>query len=99
MTELHSEQPDSDSSKVVESWFSSLIPVGVAFVFYVLFILQSDIGNKGLFFAYGFAAGFIGLEAYWIQRGFRSRRPFVVLLGIVGITVTLGVLKLYLAFN
>lgn len=85
---------NANNSEVVENWVFSLIPVGVAFVFYVVFILQSDIDNKNLFLAYGAAAGFIGLESYWIMQGLRKHRMGVVVMGIVGIVLTVGILFL-----
>ena len=85
---------NASNSEVVENWIFSLIPVGVAFIFYVVFILQSDIDNKNLFLAYGATAGFIGLESYWITQGIRKKRTNVVVMGFVGIAITLGVLSL-----
>lgn len=83
---------EASNSDVVEDWIFSMIPVGVAFVFYVVFILQSDIENKNLFIAYGAIAGFIGLESFWIMQGMRKGRKNVVVMGIIGIVITLGVL-------
>lgn len=85
---------NASNSQVVENWIFSLIPVGVAFVFYLVFILQSDIENKSLFIAYGATAGFIGLESYWIAQGLRNKRNGVVVMGLIGIAITLGVLTL-----
>ena len=82
-----------------ESWIFSLVPVGVAFVFYIMFIISSDIEQKGLFLAYGATAGIIGLETYWIVRGWRKNHGSTVLMGIIGIMITLGLLKLYLSFT
>lgn len=79
-----------------ESWIFSVIPVAVAFVFYMLFIMSSDLEDKGVFIAYGAAAGFIGLEVYWIIHGWRRNHGSTVILGIIGIAVTLGLLALYL---
>lgn len=84
----------ASNSQVVENWIFSLIPVGVAFAFYLVFILQSDIENKNLFIAYGATAGFIGLESYWIAQGLRKRRHGIVVMGLVGIAITLAVLSL-----
>jgi hypothetical protein len=60
----------------------------------VVFILQSDIESKNLFIAYGAAAGFIGLESYWIVQGWRMRRKGIVTMGVMGIALTLGVVVL-----
>jgi hypothetical protein len=81
-----------------ESWIFSLAPVGVAFVFYIMFIISSEIEQKGLFIAYGAAAGLIGLETYWIARGWRKNHGSTIIMGILGIAITLGLLKLYLSF-
>ena len=81
-----------------ENWIFSLIPVAVAFVFYIVFIAASNIENKDLFIAFGAAAGFIGLESYWILRGWRKHHGSTVLMGILGIAATLGLLSLYMSF-
>ena len=78
-----------------EDWIFSLTPMGVAFVFYVMFIMSTNIEPKGLFLAYGAAAGFIGLESYWIVRGWRKNNVSTIVMGLIGITVTLGLLFLY----
>lgn len=82
-----------------ESWIFSLIPISIAFVFYIMFIISSDIEQKALFIAYGAAAGVIGLETYWIVRGWRKHHGSTVIMGIIGIAITLGLLKLYLYFS
>lgn len=82
-----------------ESWIVSLAPVGVAFVFYIMFIISSEIEQKGLFIAYGATAGIIGLETYWIVRGWRKNHGSTVVMGMLGIAATLGLLKLYLSFS
>lgn len=78
------------NSQMVESWIFSLIPVSMAFVFYVVFILQSELANKNEFLAIGAAAAFIGLETYWLVHGWRLRRKRIVLLGATGIVITLA---------
>ena len=82
-----------------EDWIFSLTPISIAFVFYIMFIISSDIEQKGLFIAYGAAAGLIGLESYWIVRGWRNNHGSTVLMGIIGIAITLGLLKLYMSFT
>jgi hypothetical protein len=82
-----------------EDWIFSLTPIGIAFVFYIMFIITSDIEQKGLFIAYGAAAGIIGLESYWIVRGWRNNHGSTVVMGILGIVITLGLLKLYMSFT
>ena len=81
----------------VQDWIFSLTPIGVAFGFYMMFIMSSDIEPKGLFMAYGAAAGMIGLESYWIARGWRKNHISTVVLGVVGIAITLGLLSLYVS--
>lgn len=81
-----------------EEWIFSLVPISVAFVFYTLFIITSDIEQKGLFMAFGAAAGIIGLESYWIIRGWRSNHGSTVFMGIIGIVITLGLLSLYMSY-
>ena len=81
-----------------ENWIFSLIPVSVAFAFYIVFITASDLENKEIFIAYVATAGFIGLESYWILRGWRKNHGSTVFMGILGIAATLGLLNLYLSF-
>ena len=81
-----------------EDWIFSLTPMGVAFVFYVMFIVSTNIEPKGLFLAYGAAAGFIGLESYWIVRGWRKNNASTIVMGLIGIAVTLSLLFLYKSF-
>ena len=81
-----------------EDWMFSLVPIGVAFTFYMIFIMSTDIEPKGLFLAYGAAAGFIGLESYWIVRGWRKNHASTIVMGFLGIAITLGVLFLYMSF-
>ena len=80
-----------------EDWMFSLVPVGVAFTFYIIFIMSTDIEPKELFLAYGAAAGFIGLESYWIVRGWRKNHASTILMGFIGIAITLGMLFLYIS--
>ena len=81
-----------------EYWIFSLVPFIVAFVFYTFFIITSDIEQKGLFMAFGAAAGIIGLESYWIVRGWRNDHGSTVFMGIIGIAITLGLIYLYMSF-
>ncbi|NNJ95471.1 MAG: hypothetical protein HKP57_12040 [Halobacteria archaeon] len=83
----------------IQDWIFSLTPIGVAFVFYLIFIMSTDIEPKGLFIAYGAAAGFIGLESYWIIRGWRKHHLLTILLGFIGIAITVALLGLYLSFT
>jgi len=81
----------------VQDWIFSLTPIGVAFGFYMMFIMSSDIEPKGLFVAYGAAAGIIGLQSYWIARGWRKNHFSTVVMGAIGIALTLGLLSLYVS--
>lgn len=82
-----------------EDWIFSLVPISVAFVFYTFFIITSDFEGKGTFLAFGAAAGIIGLESYWVIRGWRNDHGSTVIMGIIGIAITLGLLFLYLSFS
>ena len=79
----------------IQDWLFSLTPIGVAFVFYIIFITSSDIESKGLFIAYGAAAGFIGLESYWIVRGWRNNHASTIIMGVIGIIIALSGLGFY----
>ena len=81
-----------------EDWIFSLTPITVAFVFYIMFIISTDIEQKGLFIAYGASAGIIGLESYWIVRGWRNNHGSTIVMGVLGIAITLGLLSLYMFF-
>ena len=82
-----------------EDWIFSLTPMGVAFAFYMLFIMSTNIEPKGLFLAYGAAAGFIGLESYWIIRGWRKNNVSTIVMGLIGIAITLSLLFLYVSIT
>jgi hypothetical protein len=83
----------------IQDWLFSLAPIGVAFTFYIVFIMSSDIEPKSIFLAYGAAAGFIGLESYWIVRGWRKNNISTIIMGITGNFMTLGILWLYLTYR
>jgi uncharacterized membrane protein len=80
----------------VEDWLFSLIPLGVAFVFFFIFLLPMNIPNKDMVMVIGVAAGFIGLQSYWIFRGWRKNHALTIVLGLIGIAIVLGLVKLYL---
>lgn len=80
-----------------ESWIFSLVPVGVAFAFYMVFVMASELADKDIFLAYGATAGFVGLESYWILRGWRNNHGSTVIMGALGIAATLGLLSFYLS--
>ena len=81
----------------VQDWIFSLTPIGVAFVFFVVFIMSSGIEPKEQFIAYGAAAGFIGLETYWIVRGWHNNHASTVIMGTIGILITVSALGLYVS--
>ena len=81
----------------IQDWIFSLTPIGVAFVFYIVFIMSSNIEPKGLFIAYGAAAGFIGLESYWMVRGWHNNHGSTVIMGAIGILITIFVLGMYIS--
>jgi hypothetical protein len=81
----------------IQDWIFSLTHIGVAFAFYVVFIMSSNIEPKGLFIAYGAAAGFIGLESYWMVRGWQNNHGSTVIMGAIGILITIFVLGMYMS--
>lgn len=83
----------------IQDWLFSLTPIGVAFVFYIVFIMSSNIEPKGLFIAYGAAAGIIGLESYWIVRGWHNNHGSTVIMGAIGILVTICALGFYMSIT
>jgi hypothetical protein len=81
----------------VEDWIFSLTPLGVAFVFFFIFLLPMDIPHKDVVLIVGTAAGFTGLQSYWIFRGWRKNHALTIVLGLIGIAIVLGLVKLYLS--
>ncbi|MGB7934905.1 MAG: hypothetical protein WCH04_22330 [Gammaproteobacteria bacterium] len=80
----------------VEDWLFSLIPLGVAFVFFFIFLLPMDIPRKDVVMVIGTAAGFSGLQSYWIYRGWRKNHVLTIVLGLIGIALVMGLVRLYL---
>jgi len=80
----------------IETWLFSLIPLGVAFVFFFIFLLPMDIPRKDVVMVIGAAAGFTGLQSYWIFRGWRKNHALTIVLGLIGIAIVLGLVRLYL---
>jgi hypothetical protein len=83
----------------VQDWIFSLTPLGVAFVFFFLFMLAMDIPDKALVLVVGIAAGFTGLQSYWVFRGWTRNHFSTVLMGVIGIVITLGALWGYLSIS
>lgn len=83
----------------IQDWIFSLTPIGVALVFYIVFIMTSGVEPKELFIAYGAAAGIVGLESYWIIRGWHNNHASTVIMGVIGIIVTLCALGFYISIT
>jgi hypothetical protein len=83
----------------VQDWIFSLTPLGVAFVFFFLFMLAMDIPDKTLVLVVGIAAGFTGLQSYWVFRGWCRNHFSTVLMGVIGISITLAALWAYLTIS
>jgi len=81
----------------VQDWIFSLAPLGVAFVFFFIFVLPMDIPHKNIVLTVGAAAGFTGLQSYWIFRGWRKNHVLTIVLGLISIAIVLGLLMLYLS--
>jgi len=60
VTELLKARRDAQE---VQQWMFSLAPLGVAFVFFFIFLLPMEIANKDIILVTGLAAGFAGLES------------------------------------
>lgn len=84
--------------KEIQNWIFSLTPLGVAFVFFFIFLLPMEIANKDLILVIGAAAGFAGLQVYWIFRGWQRQEGLTVLLGIIGIIIAAAFVWAYSAF-
>lgn len=82
-----------------EDWIFSLTPIAVAFAFYIIFIISTEMENKGLMMVYGAVAGVIGLESYWIVRGWRKNHLSTIVMGFIAIVIVLGLLRLYIYFT
>jgi hypothetical protein len=87
----------SRNPQEVEDWIFSLTPLGVAFIFFFIFLLPMDIPRKDVILIIGTAAGFTGLQSYWIFRGWRKNHALTIVLGLIGIAIVLALVKLYLA--
>jgi hypothetical protein len=83
----------------VEDWILSLTPLGVAFVFFFIFLLPMDIPSKNVVLIVGTAAGFTGLQSYWIFRGWRKNHALTILLGLLGIALAIALVWLYLSLG
>jgi hypothetical protein len=86
----------SRNPQEVENWIFSLTPLGVAFVFFFIFLLPMEIPHKDMVLVTGTAAGFIGLQSYWIFRGWRKNHALTIVLGLIGIAIVVVLVRLYL---
>lgn len=93
----HLMQSRRDSAEV-QRWLFSLIPLGVGFVFFFLLILPMDIAHKDMVMVTGLAAGFAGLQSYWMVRGWQREEGMTVLLGFLGIVLAALFVWAYAAF-
>lgn len=80
-----------------QDWLFSLTPLGVAFVFFLVFLLPMDIPNKDIILVTGIAAGFAGLESYWVFRGWKKNHGSTVVLGLLGIAITVALAWSYVS--
>jgi uncharacterized membrane protein len=82
----------------IQDWIFSLAPLGVAFIFFLIFLWPMEIPDKDVILVTGVAAGFIGLETYWIFRGWRKNHMSTILLGLAGIAITIAAAWSYMTF-
>ena len=82
----------------VQRWIFSLIPLGVAFVFFFIFMLPMGIANKDVILVTGAAAGFAGLQTYWIFRGWQRGEGLTIVLGVIGIVIAAVFAWSYITF-
>ena len=83
----------------MSTWIFSLTPLGIAFTFYFVFLLPMELENKDLLYVVGAAAGFSGLQAYWISRGWKRNEGMTVVLGIVGIVFSFILTRAYIGMT
>jgi hypothetical protein len=84
--------------KEIQRWIFSLIPLGVAFVFFFIFMLPMEIANKDVILVTAAAAGFAGLQTFWIFRGWRRAEALTIVLGVIGIVIAAAFVWSYIAF-
>lgn len=83
----------------IQDWLFSLTPLGVAFTFFVVFLLPMDIANKDIILVTGIAAGFSGLQSYWVFRGWRKNHASTIMLGLIGIAITVSLAWGYITLS
>ena len=82
-----------------QDWLFSLTPLGVAFVFFFLFIVPMDLPNKSQVMVLGVAAGLAGLQSYWVFRGWRKNNLSTVLLSLIALLIIVAVVWVYLSLS
>ena len=82
----------------VQWWMFSLGPLGVAFAFFFVFVLPMQIPDKDIILVTGAAAGFAGLQAYWIFRGWQRAEGLTMLLGVVSLVAVGAFVWWYIEF-
>ncbi len=81
--------------KEIERWFISLAPLGLAFIFFFVFMSAMEMPNKDIVYTVGGAAGFTGLQTYWIARGWNRGDGTTILLGVGSIAFTVAIAWMY----
>jgi len=80
----------------VERWIFSLVPLMVSFSFFVLFMAPVKIDNKDIVYIIAITSGFVGLQTYWIIRGWKRNEGITIILGIIGIAMAVGAAWAYI---
>lgn len=80
----------------VERWIFSLVPLMVTFSFFVLFMAPVNIENKDAVYIIAITSGFVGLESYWIIRGWKRNEGMTIILGVIGIALAVAFAWAYL---
>jgi hypothetical protein len=84
--------------KEMEKWVMSLAPLTIAFLFFVIFMMPVAVNDKDLILVGAGCAGFAGLQAYWVVRGWKRAEGMTILQGLVGIVAAGGVAWVYVNF-
>jgi uncharacterized membrane protein len=82
--------------KEVERWIFSLVPLMVSFSFFVLFMAPVKIEHKDVIYIIAITSGFVGLQTYWIIRGWNRNEGLTIILGIIGIAMAIGAAWAYI---
>ena len=79
----------------VRGWMRALPPLGIPLALYIIYIITMGIEPRGLYIAYGVWVVFIGLECYWIVRGWLDDHASTIVMGVIGIAIALYGLNSY----